>query len=376
MAWAEKLPSGKYRGVYRDSAGKRRSAGTFTHKPEAERKAGAKEDDSRKVGWRAPERAATAWGDWCEQWWPTRTVEPGHLSRGARVRDNYLQPRWGDVPLGDITRHDIREWAARLAAPRPDGTRLSGSTVQRIVHLLSASLTAAVDAEILPANPAARLKLPKGQQAPERYLTGEEYDAIRAELDGDYALIADGLVGTGMRWGELAGLHWHRVDLTRGLVRVVETWDDEGELLKAYPKGRKVRDVPLPGWLTEQLTAPVHANAACGLPHAQGKCRHPLVFTAPHGGVLDRSNFRHKWDAAVARAGVGHVRVHDLRHTYASWLLQDGASLEEVGMLLGHVSAETTRKYAHLVEHASRDAVRAGLERRRGANRGAPGHPT
>lgn len=413
MAWSERLPSGKYRGCYRDHTGKtRRVAGTFTQRAQALRKAAAAEDDARKAGWRDPDDARRTWGNWCEEWWPTRDVEPSTLKADTGRRDNYLMPRWRDVPLADIRRHDVKAWATTLRKHTKyrcpertcDGTDpacedvdtheqrgLSANTVQRIVHLLSASLAAAVDAEIIPGNPAARLKLPPGAQAMDRYLERAEYVAIREELDQENALIADALAHLGLRWGEMAGLHRHRVDLRRGQVRVVEAWDTKGRQIKAYPKGRKIRTVPIPEWLVDDLRAwfQTHPDpGGCGLRHAEGVCRSGLVFTAPEGGVLSHSNWRNRvWTKVIelaqvdddgAKRAVGHVRIHDLRHTYASWLIQDGASLEEVGQLLGHVSPLTTRRYAHLQENAGHARILTALPRpvvgRRGAERGANSH--
>lgn len=74
---------------------------------------------------------------------------------------------------------------------------------------------------------------------------------------------------------------------------------------------------------------------------------------------MDGSRFRARWDAACRAAGVGHVRVHDLRHTYASWLLQSGVDLAEVGRLLGHTSPLTTQRYAHLAETPSAAVLEA-----------------
>ena len=91
--------------------------------------------------------------------------------------------------------------------------------VQHAVHLLSASLNAAVDNEIIESNPASRIKLPGSAQAQERYLTLEEYAAVVEELPTSYdQLLVEMLAYTGLRWGEVAGLHWNRVDLGRGLV--------------------------------------------------------------------------------------------------------------------------------------------------------------
>lgn len=358
MAWAEKLPSGRYRGVYRDGAGRRLSAGTFTHKAKAERAAAAVEERARKSIRSDPEAFKRPWGEWCEEWWPTRGVEASTEKADRIRRDKHLAPRWAKIPIGSIRRHDVKAWATSMAAA---GT--GPSTVQRAVHLFSASLNAAVDAEIIESNPAARMKLPKGEQAAERFLTHDEYEAVRDELPTTLdQLVTDMLVNTGLRWSELAGLHWHRVDLDRGTMRVVETYDETSGKVKAYPKGRSIRDVPLTPELVVALKER-HGDAPgtdCGVPHAAGKCRSGLVLTTERGFPLRNSNWAEGWRDAVARSGIGHARPYDLRHTFASWLLQNGVPLAEVGRMMGHKSTQTTMIYAHLAEVPSA-AVLAAL---------------
>lgn len=350
MAWSERLPSGRYRGVYRDGAGKRRSAGVFTHKAQAEREAGAKETDARKKKWRDPEAYKRPWGEWADEWVKSRQVESTTAKADAIRRRKHLDPRWSETPIGSITRHDVKAWAMDM---RADG--VGASTVQRAVHLFSASLNAAMDAEVLESNPASRIKLEKGAQAVERFLTHDEFDAIRAEMPTtEDQLVVDLLAHTGMRWSEVAGLHWSRVDLARGMLRVVETYDETAGRIKAYPKGRRVRDVPLTPELAEALLKrKPKSPATCGVEHTSGICRSALVVTTERGAPLRNSNWSPTWRDALARAEVGHARIHDLRHTYASWLLQQGIPLAEVGRLLGHVSTQTTAKYAHLAEPPS-----------------------
>jgi len=344
MAWTTKRPSGNYQGLDRGPAGKIRSAGTFSHKAQAMRVAATAEDESRKVGWRDPSASLETRGTRCTTWWPTRTVAAGALARDLSPLAKHIRPKWDGVPLADITRHDVNAWVADLLrtesgreARTPTGTTkltLSGASVRRIVALFSASLTAAVDAEILKTNPAAGVKLPTAAPGGDRFLTRNEYAAIAAQLEAGDRIVADFLVGTGARWGEMAGLHAHRLDDDRGTVAFVETWDSKMGTVKPYPKGKERREVPLPDWVLIPTTT----------------ARTSLVFSVD-GRMLDIDGWRkNTWNPAVERAGVGHVRIHDLRHTYASWLLQAGVSLADVGKLLGHKSWTTTMHYAHLAE--------------------------
>lgn len=362
MGWPEKLPSGKWRAVYRDGNGARRTApgGPFSHKAAAVRAAAAAEADARdKIG-ADPRGAHRTWGEWVVEWWPSRTVEASTLQADEGRRRNHLEPRWGDVKLGAIRRQDVRAWAADLGRQG-----LAPGTVLQCVVLLSGSLSAAVDAEILTANVVAGLtkSLPQPPPGQERFLTREEYVAIRDQMPTRRdQLITDVLITTGLRWGEMAGLHRWRLDRHRGRMHVVEAWAETAGLVKAYPKGRRTRDVPVPGWLLadlEELTSEL-ARKTCGLPHKDGRCRSPLLLTTESGTVLRNSNWAGAvWGPSVKAAGVGQVRIHDLRHTYASWLLQDGVPLAEVGQLLGHESPVTTQRYAWLSREPSAAVLRA-----------------
>lgn len=166
---------------------------------------------------------------------------------------------------------------------------------QRAVHLLSASLSAAVDAEVIQVNPAARLKLTKGAQAQKRFVTRAEYDALFGQMPTERdQLVLAMLVHTGPRWGELAGLHWNRVDLERGMLKVVEVYDEKTGRMKAYLKGKATRDVPLPPTLVEQLAALPRGASPCPVPHTTGRCRSSLVLTTENGAVLRNVNWSNR----------------------------------------------------------------------------------
>ncbi|MFI6428503.1 tyrosine-type recombinase/integrase [Promicromonospora sp. NPDC050880] len=343
--------------------------GNFTHKREALREAAAAEAESRRLGWRDPKAAGRTWREWCEQWWPSRTVAASTDRNDVSRRNNHLMPRWGDVPLIDITRQDVKDWAAELR-DGPDGeddeaTGLAPGTVIQIVGLLSRSLRGAVDAEVLPYNVADKLKLPKPAPGKERFLTREQVYKLLAELDGPHLAMTKLLVGTGMRWGEAAGLHRDRVHADRSVVDVIEAFDSTAYKVSPLPKDKQIRTVPVPAWIDlsalEQDDEPREDgdDGTCGYEHTEGHCPGRLMVTTDSGTIMDYWNYQKVFKAAVAAADIGHVRIHDLRHTYASWLLQGGRTLAEVGELLGHASPLTTQRYARLEKIASEDVLDA-----------------
>lgn len=328
MAYAEQLQSGRFRGVFRAPGDrKKRYTETFTQRRQAIAAAVAAESNSADLGWRDPQAAGRTWGEWKAEWWNSRMIEAS-TSRAEKSMLIRIEGRWGNVRLADITRHDVREWASSIVR---EGK--SPATAQRILNVFKSSLNAAVDKEILTASPAARLSVPVGEVDTRRYLTREEAEALLGAINSPHAYgLTSFLLGTGARWGEAVGLQKSR--LGPESVRFAEVWSVAGRELKAYTKSRKIRSVPVPGWVRDRLT-----ESSSG-----------FVFSTPAEMIPDHSNwYKAHWLPAVRSSGVD-ARIHDLRHTYASWLLQEGVPLAEVGKLLGHENHATTQRYAHLGE--------------------------
>lgn len=354
MAWAEERAPKQWRGVYRDRDGKKKTIeGSFlTKKAARDAAASAEVAANSHLG---KMRAATSptWGEWCTNWWPARAIEPAtHVSESGMV-NKHIAPRWADVKLEDITRLEVQQWVNDLP--------LAPESRRRVLGVFVSSLSAAVEHGVIDANPALRIKLPPRKQGREVFLTKDQFAALLHELptQADRAVVKF-LAGTGIRWGELAGLHWHNLDTSRGVVTVADVYS-VGEI-KPYPKGRRQRHVPYFPWAIEDLDVSA-SHLVCDVPHREGECRTGLVFHTGNGGALDDRNFsRRVLKPSLKRAGLEHLgaTLHDLRHTYASWLAQAGIPLERIGELLGHASPNTTQIYAHL-QPARHDELAAAL---------------
>lgn len=367
MPWTETLPSGRYRAGYRLPNGEKRYIeGTFTHKKAARDAAIEAEGKVKRPGWRDPRVGETTWGEWHSVWWPSRAIEPQTKAAEESMIRNHIAPKWNDAPLAEIKRHDVQAWATSLVTEnigKEDAPRYrKPSTARRVLNVFVSSLTAAVDAEVILANPAIRIKLPPNPTADPVFLTREQFAALSKAMptDQDRALV-DFLAGTGLRWGEAAALHLHNLDLQNGMVTVADTTD--GIEIKPYPKGRKPRRVPIFQWAVDYLEVP--EPRPCGLKHRHVRtCPSGLLFPAIQGGVRDDRNFSQRiFQPALKRAKLDDLgmSLHDLRHTYASWLAMAGVPLGRIAELLGHTSIRTTEIYAHFlpttatdIEHAMR----------------------
>jgi integrase len=369
VAWTESTPSGKWRGAYRTADGRRRYK-TFDHKRAAERWAQSEEQKVVDGSRRDPARGRMTWARWCEQWWPSRSLETGALRSQVSLRDHHVLPRWGTVPLNEISHLDIQTWVNQL------GKVLSASSTQQTYYMLSASMKAAVRAGVLDVSPCFGVKLPRRPPAPERYLSDQEVDDLFHHFDEPYRTLVEVLVETGMRIGEAVALHRHRVDFDRLTIDVIENWADH--TMRAYPKSKRRRTLPISAHLAGVLSAHLAGREGatrCGFAHVKGSpCRSEVVILGPRGAVIDAHNFSNvKWSEALALSGIGHARVHDLRHTYASRMLSAGVSLARLQLLLGHEAITTTMRYAHLIDDGH-DEVRDALARRgQGAGRGTNG---
>lgn len=368
MPWTEMLPNGKVRALWRDHLGKRHSKSGFTQPAAALRYAGEQESRSRR-GEAASAGRSPRWGDWCDEWLELRVVEVSTMAEDRIRVEKYIRPRWGSVRIARVEREHVQAWVN-------DMTRagMSAGLTRRVYHTFSASMKAAMLYKRIPANPCSHIELPTPVPAQERFFTRDEVDAIRDLMAEPYRTAVVLLVGSGLRFSELAGLHMSRVDFAESVITVTETLGRDGRSIKPYPKSKKPRRVgPYASWVGEvlaRLRDDRGTAKGCGLPHTGDRrpCRSgPLVLVTSTGSPLDRHNMLRAFKAAAKRAGIDEGRTHDLRHTFASWLRHAGVELDVVQGLLGHSSIVTTQRYTHLGDSKD-DAVREALERPRSGN--------
>lgn len=359
---------------WRTGSGRKVSAGRSFPTKTAARAYGLDRDaEVRRGVERDPAAGRITLQSWAARWSAARVAERRTLSKEAALLDGHVLPAFGRHRLDRIERLDVQAWVSRLGR---DG--LSPSTVRGAHRVLHQLLAAAVDGDLLATNAAERVRLPAMRPAADFHWTRAEVEQVAGQLDGQDLVVLELLVGTGIRWGELAGLHVGRLDLLRRRLSVVDVLEEDvgGMTLRGSPKSGRRRDVPLAPGLRELLAEHLGARpptVPCGLEHARRERCTGLVFTTPAGTPLSR----HRWPRSVLRpaladAGVRPGRVHDLRHTYASWLVADGVPLRVVQQLLGHADSRTTERYAHLQLEAIDDPAILAALRRGDAGREAP----
>lgn len=283
--------------------------------------------------------------------------------------------RLGALPVDKITRDHIAEWIAwqrkqetrisrlRRAKAEKEGRDeippveyCSAKSIANAHGLLSSVLDAAAERSIIPRNVARGMKLPSDGEGHEMvFLTDAEFAKLLAKIPPAHQPFVALLAGTGCRWGEATALRAadFMLDGDQPSVRITRAWKrgDGGRYLGTTKTTRGVRTVTIPTSLADMLR-PVVANAS----------GEQLVFRNRAGSKIDHSEWsRVVWKRAVPAAGIGkEPRIHDLRHSHASWLIAAGVPLPVIQRRLGHESIKTTvDRYGHLSPDAHWGAAEA-----------------
>jgi integrase len=204
-------------------------------------------------------------------------------------------------------------------------------------------LAEAAEARLIGESPCRGIKLPRVPRTEQRYLTALEVERVAQVIGDHFAPLIYSAAYLGGRWGELVGLKPQRLNLLKRQVQIVGTLEEVRGKLRYVDETKTTasrRLVTIPAFLCEILAG--HLECRPG----------EFVFTTATGAMLRRSNFgRHHFKPALEAAGVDpDVRFHDLRHTCAALLIEQGAHPKEIQARLGHSSIRTTLDlYAHLM---------------------------
>ena len=268
-----------------------------------------------------------------ERFLPHQKARKKSWREDEKILRKRILPSWGRRRLADVTTEDVQRLHDSIIS---DGRK--PATANRHLALVKRMFSLAVVWGDVARDPAKPVRLHRENNQRHRYLDGSEIAALVAALDADHDKVGVGAVKllllTGCRAGEVLGAKWEDVDFNRRLLALPD------------PKGGRRAHKPL-------------SDAAVSLLLAQPKLAgNPFVFPGDRVGD-HRHELRNTWARACQAAGISDCRLHDLRHTFASVLVQSGTSLFVVQRLLNHSSPAMTQRYAHLAPTNLLDACNA-----------------
>lgn len=275
----------------------------------------------------------------------------------------------GDLPINKVTREML---GAAIRNVRESGRSLA--IVEGIRNPLRGFYTAQIETRVLPGpNPAADLKYFIGKGAHKRsrgaafkFFGQEEgpqlFATAKALFPRWHTFILTGVLA-GLRWGESAALRKADIDWQRGRIHVMRTVSDKGRTIEAC-KDHDDRWVKASPALLAALRTHIEAVELEGSVNGWTAEQREWIFPNKAGGVVHYPTFlAHVWQPRLSKAGLTYRPYHSTRHTFATWLLSDGADLRWVSQQLGHATiAQTADVYGH-VQPERHESATARLDR-------------
>jgi integrase len=248
-----------------------------------------------------------------------------------RLKD--LMQAFGDKYLCDIKTEDIVKFKAKQTQKISKFKRMTkASTINRKLTLLKAILNKAIEWDALKGpSPAEKVSQFKENNTRDRFLNKEELENLYAACKGELLDLVKVAVHSGLRQGEIMGLMWKDIDVNRKLIYVRRS----GKF--AYStKSSKNRVVPMNDIVRQVFLS---------------------ILKQPDSDFIFKNTHRNGFLAALKKAKITDFRFHDLRHTFASYLVMAGVPLNTVRELLGHSTINMVLRYSHLAPDHKSESV-------------------
>lgn len=295
--------------------------------------------------------------DWLKQWlsmYLPNIEATTRVSYEEKVR-NYIIPAMGKISLKSLKTENVQSWVNSMSA-----RGLSPKTIRNAFNNLNAALKKACVLRMIPYNPCEGVELPKLQKYQASiYTTPDIHKALAAASGTDMYIPVMLALTVGLRRGELLALRWEHVDLDTGAIHIRENMvkGKEGKPIVKAPKTKTgLRDISIGKHIVAALTAAKEEydqNKTKPGFHDKG-----FVVCKTDGNPYKPDSMTQKWDRFMKAKNLSHIRLHDLRHSCATAMVEAGVDLKTVQQVMGHSDISVTMNiYTHCTPAMSRKAA-------------------
>lgn len=287
--------------------------------------------------------------DWLHQWlniYKKVNIKQTTYDSYNITINTHLNPAIGNMQLQKLNTNLVQKMINDMIA-----NGASSRTIEYSIFVLSSALKQAIKNRLIPFNVAEHVELPKKTKKQITPLTLEQINKFK-EATKEYYLYPAFLlqITTGIRRGEVLGLTWENVNLKQGYISIKQhlVVTTKGIFLETPKTENSIRDIPLTKEMIQVLKD-----------FRMGKLPRGLVFTTSEGNYVHPRSYQRSFDMMLKRADIPKIRIHDLRHGFATQLLASDVDIKTVSELIGHSDVRFT---ANVYVHPSMDTKRKAIE--------------
>lgn len=299
-----------------------------------------------------------------------RYMSTDTLKSTINIIEARIKPNYGNMKLKDIKKIHIINFIDDLSknGKRLDGKegKLAASTIKNCYKAFNNLLQCATDWEIIPVNPATGVKLPSGKSKKSEVYSKEEISDLVTALENvhiKWKIVVLVALFTGARQGEVAALEWEHLDIANNTIYIEQSMSDADGLQIKSTKTGGTRLVSIPQSLTNIMEK--YKNQRDHEMDLVGDMRewsdHYFILSNEFGKPIRPDSISQWWNRFLRLEENKHlkkIRFHDLRHTSATLLINEGVHAKVIQERLGHTNIGTTMNiYGHVLKEANQSAA-------------------
>jgi len=316
---------------------------------------------------------AITFNDFAEIWqqqYAVPKLAPRTVERYTSMLQVHIKPEIGNMKLVNIKPFDLNKLYNKMATKKTNRKdeegkykSLSNNSIIKAHKLLSIMFNTAVSWGMLPYNVCDKVKPPKEIHTEMSFYSVEEVEKLLQLLEKEpikYKVIVTIAIMSGMRRGEIIGLHWDDIDFETGDVmikRSVQYLAKKGISEKAPKTSNSIRKITLPNYCLTLLNQLKLEQLKNRMLLANKYTNNGNIFVTETGAIMHPDTISSWFAEFISKNKLRKIRFHDLRHTSATILLSEGINIKVVSKQLGHTDISTTNRYVHALENSNKQVA-------------------